>query len=349
VASMGSPTPPPGASPTMGGLGGGPGGMLGHPGPGIGTAPTFVGSVGAAPVGASPTWSGDIGSGAPPNSAPTLGGGFGLSDDHLDRRPDSSLGGGGSKGGVIALVVVALAVIGGGGWLAFTQLGKKGNTSDATVAATAQTKAGDDGTPAADDGKAPADDGKAPADDGKAADSSQEPIPVAGGTGAEAGADAGTPAADDGKAPADDGKTPADDGTAPADDGTAPADDGGVADDGGKSDGGGGTKPKPKPKPNVDTTQVDQVAGLWVPKQRTTAAQTFDDAKNVCAKLKRDELGKLKTWRVASEAEVQRVLASGPKLSLWLRNGQLFNTGLKKVNPSPQPRIPSGRVLCVAS
>jgi serine/threonine-protein kinase len=355
--TMGSPTPPPmGAGPTMGGLGGGPGGMLGQPpGPAIGTAPTFVGGIGTPPAGTSPTWTGNISPSTASNSAPTLGGGFALSDDHLERRPDSSLGGGGGKGGIIALVLVLLVALGGGGWFAFTQLGKdKNGKAEGTVAANDPPKADGGGTPAADDGKA--DDGKA------AAESSGGPVPVGGeaGAGGEGGAAAddgkaaATTGADDGKAPVDDGKTPAT--TGAADDGKI--DDGGAADDGksddggGKSDdggggGGGGTKTKP-PKPKVDTTKVDKIAGVWVLKQRLASATTFDEAKGVCGKHKQGKTANLDGWRVATESEVKKILADGPNSMVWLRNGQVFHNGIKKLNPSPAPRIPGGRVLCVA-
>ena len=88
----GAPMPPPGsmgaggmgmASPTIGGMGGGPGGALGlPPGQALGTAPTFMGNAGAAGPGHSPTWSNELRGSA--QSAPTLGGsGFGLSDDRI--------------------------------------------------------------------------------------------------------------------------------------------------------------------------------------------------------------------------------------------------------------------------
>jgi hypothetical protein len=352
----GAPMPPPGtmggmgmASPTIGGMGGGPGGALGlPPGQALGTAPTFVGNAAAPGPGHSPTWSNELRGSA--QSAPTLGGsGFGLSDDHLQRRPDSSLGGGGGKGGIIVLVVVLLAALGGGGWFAFTKLGGggKGGGKDAKEVASNDTKAGDAGTPIetkADDGKAESSDD---ATSGAAAGATVAADPdTSGDTGAPA-AEAGTP--DDGKPAADTGGS--DTGTPVADGGVKPDDDGGKPDDdGGKPSNGGGDGPKPHhpPKQDVDLKEVDKVGSFYVPKRRTTTAVTFADAKEACAKHKRDGLGNLKGWRVANESETVRVAGDGPKLTLWLKSGQTFNTGIDKVNPSPPPRIPGARVVCVS-
>ncbi|MCA9711664.1 MAG: serine/threonine protein kinase, partial [Myxococcales bacterium] len=130
MASAGPPGPPMGtmasagpvsmgAGPTIGGLGAPPG--VHPPGSSPGTAPTFMGGAPAG-VGNSPTWSNEFQGTA--GSAPTIGGGgFALSDEQIERRPDSSLGGGG-KGGMIVLIVVLLALAGGGGWFAYRSLGK---------------------------------------------------------------------------------------------------------------------------------------------------------------------------------------------------------------------------------
>ncbi|MCA9649788.1 MAG: serine/threonine protein kinase, partial [Myxococcales bacterium] len=150
VASVGVPTPPPSmmaAGPTMTGLGA----PSSATPPGIGAAPTFVGGAPTA-GGNSPTWSNEFTGAA--GSAPTMGAdaSFGLADEQLERRPDSSLGGGG-KSGTIVLVVVLLALLGGGGWFAYKSMGSgKGEA----VAANSDA-GGDDGKSAgADDGKAPA-------------------------------------------------------------------------------------------------------------------------------------------------------------------------------------------------
>lgn len=346
-ATVASPSgmPPAGASPTMGGLGAPPG-MHGAPGSAMtpaaiaGTAPTFVGGAPTG-VGNSPTWSNEFQGSA--GSAPTIGGGaFGLTDEQIERRPDSSLGGGG-KGGMFVLAVVLLALLGGGGWFAYRTfvVGKASVASNDTKT---------DGAGKANSAGKADDAGKAGAEAGEASGSGE--VAVAGGTDGTAGATAGSGEAE---AAADAGKT--DDGTTgggePGSTGNDEGKDDEGKDDGGKDDGGksngGGKRPKPKPSPNPK--EVRSKGGLFATRSPDLAA-SFDIARSVCDKKKGDHFGNLRGWRVPKESELTRFIRvikrpRGKPTFYWLNNGTAWNntTGQAKAAAG---RIPGARVVCVS-
>ncbi|MEM9460178.1 MAG: protein kinase [Myxococcota bacterium] len=357
VASVGTPTPPPGATvaspsgmpplgagPTGGGLGGGlgggPGSGLGMP-PGMhsptsgGAAPTFVGGN---PTGAgnSPTWSSEFPGSR--GSAPTLGGNaFGLTEEQIERRPDTSLGGG-AKGGMIVLMVVLLALLGGGAWFGYRTF----------VKGKADPVASDQTPTVADDGDEASDNSKADADADAAAGSGA--AEVAGGIGAAApnSADAGAPtteAADGGQAETGTtGDDPAeDDGK---DDGK---DDGGSA-NGGKSGGGksGGGKAKPK-KPDLD--KVKTQGGMFAPKA-SAKADTLTIARSACKSMNKARFGNLRDWKLPTQSQLLKFVRLNKRprarpVYYWLNSGKLWNNTTGRTTIAPGNRLTGARVVCV--
>jgi len=347
MASTGSPTPPPGATmaspsgapigtgPTMAGLGAPPG--VQSPAPaGIGAAPTFMGGT---PTGAggSPTWSNEFQGQAA--SAPTLGGGasFGLSDELIERRPDSSLGSGG-KGGTIVLLVVLLALLGGGGWFAYQKFGAASSSNEVVA------EAGDDANAVAGDGN-PADDAAAEADDAAGSSGGAG----SGGGSAEAGSD-GAGSSGGAAANADDDGSKSDDAAAEADDGGSKSDDGGSksgngGNGGNGGGGGGGSKPK-----KVDLGKVSSSGNLYSTKS-STPSPTLSGARAQCSKLKSQKFANARGWRLPSASEVtkfERRSRAGKPTPFWLSDGKVWNNQTGKTVPVLGGKISNARVRCVS-
>ncbi|MEM7159042.1 MAG: protein kinase [Myxococcota bacterium] len=345
VASASTPTPPPGS--TVASPSGIPMSPTGMPSPtgappsptGSGASPTVVGGSPTGPGGGGQTWAPGFQGAAP--SAPTVGGAssFSLSDDQLDRRPDSSLGGS-SKTGMIVLIIVLLGILGGGGWFAYQKFGKGGTDTAAKVEEPAAADAGASATPAG---------GDAPGESGSAA--------VAGGTGGAAEASGGTPAGNDeagagstsGAAAGETAAGESTGGVAPAGDDAAAdtgaaADDGGSADDGGKTTGGGGNNRPPKPQ----LSKVQKSGSLYGTKRGRTA-RSHSAAKGVCSSLRSKKFANLRRWRLPNLSEVKRFTRSAGSGRYWLSDGRLYNTQTGNAGKALRLGGSGGSALCVSS